>query len=79
MLEGPDAEEHDADHPVQRHTADGGVPGIGGGGAVVPHDEPLVFRHLVGELDIAVSQGLFVHPLDKNGGPWYYNTNLPVR
>lgn len=58
FVQGPDAEDDVADDLVLVDAADGGVAGVDGDLAVVPHDEDLALGDLVGEFDVGNSVGL---------------------
>ena len=53
----PDPEDDLSHHVLFCNAADGGIPRIYRYAPVVSHDEEPFFRHLIGQVDIAVAEG----------------------
>ena len=58
-VQRPDTEDDFSHDLLLGHTAHGSISRIHRRGAVVAHDKDLAVRHLIGQLNIAVAQGLF--------------------
>ena len=55
----PDTEEDLSNDLVLCDAAHLGASRIDGGGALITHHEPLIFRHLEGQIQVAGAEGLF--------------------